>query len=76
MGVGFAGGIATTMVAAGQTLMPAGVAAPESMLQADAFFAELRARTAFSLVETVVQPITPGEAAAPPRAPRRRQTSS
>jgi saccharopine dehydrogenase (NAD+, L-lysine-forming) len=76
MGVGFAGGIATTMVAAGQTLMPAGVAAPESMLQADAFFAELRARTAFSLVETVVQPVTPGEAAAPPRAPRRRQTSS
>ena len=57
MGVGFAGSIAAVMLAEKKTLLDSGAAAPESVLNADVFFKELKARKVFSLVETIAHPL-------------------
>ena len=57
MGVGFAGAIAASMTAARQTRVPAGAGAPESILDHDVFFRELRRRKIFTLVETIAHPL-------------------
>ncbi len=56
-GVGFPGAIAASMLCGGKTLMAAGVGAPESVLAAEAFFKELKARRVFSLIETLAHPL-------------------
>jgi saccharopine dehydrogenase (NAD+, L-lysine-forming) len=57
MGVGFTGAIAAVMLARRRSLVPAGVGAPESILQADPFFKELAARKVFSFFETISHPL-------------------
>lgn len=57
MGVGFTGAIAAVMLSNKQTLQ-AGAAGPESLLDPDVFFKELRQRRVFRLVETVAHPLT------------------
>ena len=58
MGVGFAGAIAAILCATGKTKLVGGAAAPESALDEDAFFAELKKRKIFSLHETISHPLT------------------
>jgi len=57
MGVGFAGAIAAEMLVLGRTAAPAGAAAPESLLDCDAFFRELKARKTFRFEETITHPL-------------------
>ncbi len=57
IGVGFAGAIAAGMAALGQGKMRAGAAAPETALDEDVFFRELRRRKAFSMIETIAHPL-------------------
>jgi saccharopine dehydrogenase (NAD+, L-lysine-forming) len=57
LGVGFTGAIASVMLAHRKTQVSAGVAAPESMLDPDVFFRELKARKQFSIVETIAHPL-------------------
>jgi saccharopine dehydrogenase-like NADP-dependent oxidoreductase len=58
MGVGFSGAIASVLCATGKTKIPGGAGAPESTLDEDAFFRELRQRKIFSLHETISHPLT------------------
>jgi lysine 6-dehydrogenase len=57
IGVGFAAAIGASMAALGQGKIRAGVAAPESALDEDVFFRELRRRKSFSLIETLSHPV-------------------
>ncbi len=57
IGVGFAGAIASVVLALEQGLTRGGVGAPESTLPAEVFFKELRARKSFSLIETIAHPL-------------------
>jgi saccharopine dehydrogenase-like NADP-dependent oxidoreductase len=57
MGVGFAGAIASLLCAEGK-VKTAGAGAPESSLDEEAFFAELKRRPVFSLHETISHPLT------------------
>ncbi len=57
MGVGFAGAIAADLLCCGRTLIAAGAGAPESVLDADSFFRELKRRKIFHLVETIAHPL-------------------
>lgn len=56
IGVGFAGSLASLMLLRRQTLRH-GAAAPESLLEPDAFFKGLRERRQFTFSETVAQPL-------------------
>ena len=49
--------IAAAMLVEGKTRVKAGVGAPESVLETELFFKELKDRKVFSLVETVVHPL-------------------
>lgn len=55
IGVGFTGSIAAGLLARNHALQPAGVAAPESMLEPTAFFRELTNRKLFTFHETIKQ---------------------
>jgi saccharopine dehydrogenase-like NADP-dependent oxidoreductase len=57
LGVGFTGAIAAVMLAHRKTQVSAGVGAPESILDHDVFFRELKARRTFSIVETIAHPL-------------------
>jgi saccharopine dehydrogenase-like NADP-dependent oxidoreductase len=57
MGVGFSGAIAASMLVSGHTVVPAGAAAPESMLDSDLFFKELKFRKTFRFEETISHPL-------------------
>jgi lysine 6-dehydrogenase len=58
VGVGFAGAIAAGLCASGGTIIQGGAGAPESTLDQDSFFKELKARRSFSLRETIAHPLT------------------
>jgi saccharopine dehydrogenase (NAD+, L-lysine-forming) len=58
LGVGFAGAIAASMLLQGKVKITAGVGAPEKILVEEEFFRQLKARKAFSLVETIEHPLT------------------
>jgi saccharopine dehydrogenase (NAD+, L-lysine-forming) len=57
IGVGFAAAIGASMAALGQGKIRSGAAAPESALDEDVFFRELRRRKSFSLIETLSHPV-------------------
>lgn len=57
IGVGWTGAIASVLAVQGRSLIPAGVGAPESVLEPEAFFRELSDRRAFRFVETVTHPL-------------------
>lgn len=57
MGVGFSGAIAADMLVQGRTVLAAGAAAPESMLDCDIFFKELKRRKTFKFEETIAHPL-------------------
>jgi saccharopine dehydrogenase-like NADP-dependent oxidoreductase len=57
VGVGFAGAIAADMLARGLTAGSAAVAAPESLLDANVFFKELKRRGTFVFEETIAHPL-------------------
>ena len=57
MGVGFSGAIAARMLVLGHVALQAGAAAPESMLDSDVFFKELKRRKVFSFQETIAHPL-------------------
>jgi saccharopine dehydrogenase-like NADP-dependent oxidoreductase len=57
IGVGFTGAIAAGMLVLGHTSRQAGVAAPESMLDCDTFFKELKRRKTFRFEETISHPL-------------------
>ena len=57
LGVGFTGAIGASMAALGQGKARCGAASSESALDEDVFFRELRRRKAFSLIETISQPL-------------------
>ncbi|MHB2025679.1 MAG: saccharopine dehydrogenase family protein [Elusimicrobiota bacterium] len=55
--VGFAGSIAVAMIAKGSTQVPSGAFAPESALNEEAFFQEIRERRIFAMSETLSYPV-------------------
>ncbi|MDD5629959.1 MAG: saccharopine dehydrogenase C-terminal domain-containing protein, partial [Elusimicrobia bacterium] len=57
MGVGFTGAVAAEMLVLGHAAAPAGVAAPEGMLDSDVFFKELARRKVFVFKETIAHPL-------------------
>ena len=57
MGVGFSVAVAADLLVSGRVQKPAGAAAPESMLDGDAFFKELGRRPPFRFLETITHPL-------------------
>ncbi len=57
MGVGFAGAVAAEMLVLGHTTAPAGVSAPEGLLDSDVFFKGLMRRKVFLFKETITHPL-------------------
>ncbi len=57
IGVGFTGSIVSVMLGHRKSQVGAGVGAPESVLDQDVFFRELKARKVFSIVETIAHPL-------------------
>ncbi|MDD5658280.1 MAG: saccharopine dehydrogenase C-terminal domain-containing protein, partial [Elusimicrobia bacterium] len=57
MGVGFSAAIAADLLARGLACGPCGAAAPESMLDSDLFFKELKRRGVFRFEETIAHPL-------------------
>lgn len=57
LGVGFSAAIGATMAALGQGKMRSGAAAPETALDEDVFFRELRRRQVFTFTETISHPL-------------------
>ncbi|MBI3552750.1 MAG: saccharopine dehydrogenase NADP-binding domain-containing protein [Elusimicrobia bacterium] len=57
LGVGFTGAIVSVMLGHRKSQVSAGAGAPESILDPDVFFRELKARKVFSIVETIAHPL-------------------